>query len=116
MNDVIETLEDTVEEVDAVTFIEEDGLEAVENNLTVAKDLNAKLDSGLTTQAEIKRTSVQLRNALLHMSRSLHKEYTGVIARRDELLENIGDIQAASKKETLMQKKAELEAQLAELG
>lgn len=104
---------ENVEEV--VAFIEEDGLEAVENNMVVAKDLSETLDSGLTTQAEIKRTSVQLRNVLLHMSRSLHKEYTGVISRRDELLENVGEVQAATKKETLLAKKAELEAQLAAL-
>ena len=107
------TEENTVEEAEAVaTFIEEDGLEAVENNLEVAKGLNEDLDSGLTTQAEIKRTSVQLRNVLLHMSRSLHKEYTGVIARRDELLENVGEVQAASKKEALLAKQAEIAAQL----
>lgn len=110
------TKENTVEEVAAPEFIEEDGLEAVENNIAVAKALDERLDSGLTTQAEIKRTSVQLRNVLLHMSRSLHKYYTGVIARREELLENVEDIQAASKKEALLKKKAELEAQLAELG
>jgi hypothetical protein len=111
------TEELTVEEtVEAPEFIEESGLEAAENNLVVAKDLNAKLDSGLTTQAEIKRTSVELRNVLLHISRAMHKEYTGVISRRDELLENVGDIQAASKKEALLKKKAELDAQIAELG
>jgi hypothetical protein len=115
MTDVIEILEET-EEVTGPEFIEEDGLEAVQNNLTVAQNLSDKLDSGLTTQAEIKRTSVQLRNVLLHMSRSLHKEYTGVIARREELLANVEEVQAASKKEALMKKKAELEAQLAELG
>jgi len=111
------TEENTVEEVEVAgpEFIEEDGMEAVENNLEVAKGLNATLDSGLTTQAEIKRTSVQLRNVLLHMSRSLHKEYTGVIARRDELLENVGEVQAASKKEALLAKQAEIEAQLAAL-
>jgi len=93
-------------------FIEADGLEAVENNMEVAKSLNAALDSDLTTQAEIKRTSVQLRNVLLHMSRSLHKEYTGVIARRDELLANVGEIQVAAKKEALLAKQAEIAAQL----
>jgi hypothetical protein len=105
-----------VEEVEVPVFMEEAGMEAVENNLAVAQMLSGALDSCLTTQAEIKKTSVQLRNVLLHMSRSLHKEYTGVIARRDELLENVGEVQAASKKDALLKKKAELEAQLAELG
>lgn len=109
MSETVEVAENVEE---AAVFMDEAGLEAIENNLAVAKDLNATLDSGLTTQAEIKRTSVQLRNTLLHMSRSLHKEYTGVIARRDELLENVGEVQAVAKKEALLAKQAEIAAQL----
>jgi hypothetical protein len=115
MTEEVEVTEEEVA-VETPVFMDEAGMEAVENNLAVAQMLSNHLDSGLTTQAEIKKTSVQLRNALLHASRSLHKEYTGVIARRDELLENVGDVQAATKKDTLLKKKAELEAQLAELG
>jgi hypothetical protein len=112
MSDVTEN---TVEEVEVVEFIDAAGIEAAQNNLMVAQELSDELDSGLDTQAAIKKTSVALRNVLLHVSRSLHKEYTSVIERRDNLLENVGEVQAASKKASLLKKKAELEAQLAAL-
>ena len=97
-------------------FIDADGLDAAMNNLELAKELSDYLESGLTTQAAIKRTSVELRNILLHVKRSVHKEYANVLSRRADLLGNVGSIQLASKKEALLKAKAELDAKLAALG
>ena len=118
MDEMNSAVEEGTEEVMAteLAFINEDSIEAALNNLALAQALSDHLDSGLTTQAAIKRTSVTLRNILLHVSRSMHKEYSGVIARRDALLAGVGDVQVASKKEALLKAQADIAAKLAALG
>ena len=85
------------------------------NALKEARDMAMTLESGLDTQAAIKKVSTELRGLLLPISRDLHGVYSSIIDVRADLLSGVGVVQQASMKEALLAKQAEIEALLADM-
>ena len=71
------------------------------------------LEGGLDTAAGIRKTSVELRDSLIAISRTCHGLYQDTLVTRDELLGGVSVVQAASKKKALEAKIAEDQAKLA---
>lgn len=71
------------------------------------------LEGGLDTAAGIRKTSVELRDSLIAISRTCHTLYQEVLPVRDELLGGVSVVQAANKKAALEAKIAEDQAKLA---
>ncbi len=71
------------------------------------------LEGGLDTAAGIRKTSVELRDALIAISRECHGLYQETLTVRDELLGDVGVVQQAAKKAALEAKIAEDQAKLA---
>jgi len=91
----------------------------VNQKINVLKEVLAiavELESGLDTQAAIKRVSTELRSNLLPISRELHGIYSDVIGIRSELLGGVGEVQKVSQKDKLLKLQEETAAKLAALG
>lgn len=81
--------------------------------LTDARAIAVELESGLDTQAAIKRSSVLLREKLLASKSNVHAAYKEVIPVREGLLGGIEVVQKANAKASLEAQIAEMQAKLA---
>ena len=111
MTEATEVMDDAVEVFTGVAGTLTAAIEA----LSDAREKAVELESGLDTQAAIKKVSTELRGLLLPISRELHGVYSSIIDVRADLLSGVGVVQQASKKEALLAKQAEIEALLADM-
>jgi len=113
-NEVNETVE-----TEAVEAIEYTGIAAAVNaeieQLTDVLTEAVNLESGLDTQAAIKKSALELRKGLLSVSKTLHAMRSDVMDVKESLLESVGEVQSTKKKEALLAKKQEIEEALAEM-
>jgi len=84
-------------------------------SLVAARDLAVTFEGGLDTQAAINKHAIELRGILFASKKNCHGLYAETLNIKATLLESIGDVQKASKKEALVAKIAKMEADLAEL-
>ena len=113
MTETTEAVETIVEEVAVVYSGIAFKVNQRINALKEARDLAMTLESGLDTQAAIKKVSTELRGTLLPISRELHGIYSGIIDLRTTLLGGVGEVQKVSKREAIEKRMAADAATLA---
>lgn len=83
--------------------------------VVIARDAAVELVSGLAKKSDINKAALTCRNALQVLKESAFAYRKTVTEIKEDLLENVGEVQAAAKKEALLEQQRKIAEQLAKL-